>query len=168
MQAHQGKYVRDLKAWELPRLDDLESEMVEALAIEARAIYGDRVRFGDELYRKLRERLRELTETAVNEVIEYWLKGLADGNDGRFPELCVEFPYLERDENTDALTLAYCVDNEDGTRTELNRTTLEAALLRLADHPSVRLPAERAQVVAAELRSLAARLESVLEPKSHT
>ena len=46
MQAHQGKYVRDLKAWELPRLDDLESEMVEALAIEARAIYGDRV-FGD-------------------------------------------------------------------------------------------------------------------------
>lgn len=102
MQPHQGKSVRDLKAWELPRLDDLEGAMVEELAIEARAIYGDRVRFGDDLYRKLRDRLRELVETAVNEVIEYWLKGLADGNDGRFPELNVEFPYLERDENTNA------------------------------------------------------------------
>ena len=34
MQGAQGKYVRDLKAWELPRLDDLESAMVEELAIE--------------------------------------------------------------------------------------------------------------------------------------
>ena len=168
MQGAQGKHVSDLKAWELPRLDDLESAMVEELAIEARAIYGDRVRFGDELYRKLRDRLRELAETAVNEVIEYWAKGLADGNDGRFPELCVELAYLERDENTDPLTLAYCVDNEDGTRTELNRTTLEAALMRLADRPSGGLPLERTQVVAAELRSLAARLECALEPKSRT
>ena len=163
MQADQGKYVGDLKTWELPRLDDLESKMVEELAIEARAIYGDRVRFGEELYRGLRDRLRELAATAVNEVIEYWLKGLADGNDGQFPELCVEFPYLEREENADALTLAYCVDNDDGTRTELNRTTLEAALTRLLENPRAALPMERTKVVAAELRALAARLEGLAE-----
>lgn len=166
MQADQGKYVGDLKTWELPRLDDLESKMVEELAIEARAIYGDRVRFGEELYRRLRDRLRELAATAVNEVIEYWLKGLADGNDGQFPELCVEFPYLEREENADALALAYCVDNDDGTRTELNRTTLEAALTRLLENPRAALPVERTKVVAAELRALAARLEGLAEEGS--
>ena len=166
MQPQQGKYVRDLKAWELPRLDDLESEMVEELAIEARAIYGNRVRFGDELYTRLRGRLRELAETAVNEVIEYWVKGLVDGNDGQFPELCVEFPYLERGENTDALAIAYCVDNEDGTRTELIRTTLEAILMRLLENPRTALPVERTNVVAAELRTLAARLEGLAEPGS--
>jgi hypothetical protein len=66
----------------------------------------------------------------VNETIEYWLRGLADGNDGRFPELSVEFPYLERDEEVDALTVAYVIANEDGTRTELLRTTLGQVLER--------------------------------------
>ena len=41
MERHQGKYVRDLKAWELPRLDDLEDKVLDELADEARGIYFD-------------------------------------------------------------------------------------------------------------------------------
>lgn len=92
----------------------------------------------------------------------YWLKGLGDGHDGRFPELCVELPYLEHGEITDPLTLTYCVDNGDETRTELNRTTLEAVLSRYLE--AVDLPARipgRARVVAAKLRELAHKLEEL-------
>ncbi len=35
-------------------------------------------------------------KTAVNETIEYWLKGLGDGNDGRWPELTVELTSASR------------------------------------------------------------------------
>jgi len=51
-------------------------------------------------------RLRELAVTTVNETIEYWLKGLIDGNNGQFPEVSFEFPYLERNDNTEALTVS--------------------------------------------------------------
>jgi hypothetical protein len=167
MQQQQGKYVRDLKAWELPRLDDLEEKVVEELAVKARAIYVDRDGFSEELYTLLLDRLRELAGTAVNEIIEYWLKGLVDGNDGQFPEFCVEFPYLERNENADALTVAYCVDNEDGTRTELNRTTLERALMRLLERETAPDQAKRrVKVVACELRALAEKLEGVAQRQS--
>jgi hypothetical protein len=134
MEQQQGKYVRDLKGWELPRLEDLEIKLVD-----------------------------ELTGTVVNETIEYWLRGLADGNDGRFPELSVEFPYLERNESTDALTVAYCVDNEDGTRTEPNRATLERVLMRVVENdPAREHMKQRVKVVASELRVLAAKLEGVV------
>jgi hypothetical protein len=163
MEQHQGKYVRDLKAWELPRLDDLEDKVVDELADRARAIYLDRDRFGEEFHTLFIDRLRELVGTAVGETIEYWVKGLVDGNDGRFPEFCVEFPYLERNENIDALTVAYCVDNEDGTRTELNRATLERSLMRLLENEATtELVKRRIKVVACELRALAQRLEAAL------
>lgn len=161
MQPQRNRYVRDLVAWQLPRLEDLEDRIVEELATEARGILVKRAGFEEELYSLLLNRLRELAGTAVNETIEYWLKGLADGNDGQFPECSVEFPYLERNENTNSLTLAYCVDNEDGTRTELNRVTLERALMRAVEAQSAPGDATaRLKVVACELRVLAARLES--------
>jgi hypothetical protein len=162
MQPQQGKYVRDLKAWELPRLEDLEAKLVDELAVRARDVFGEREGFEAQLYTLFFDRLREMAGAAVNEIIEYWLKGLADGNDGQFPEFCVEFPYLERNENTDSLTLAYCVDNEDGTRTELNRVTLERALMRVVeetDAPAAEVA--RLKVVACELRALATRLEGM-------
>jgi hypothetical protein len=162
MQPQQGKYVRDLKAWELPRLEDLEAKLVDELAVRASDLFGDREGFEERLRTLFFEPLREMAGAAVNEIIEYWLKGLADGNDGQFPEFCVEFPYLERNENTESLTLAYCVDNEDGTRTELNRVTLERALMRVVEETvAPAAGASRLKVMASELRALAALLDEM-------
>ena len=162
MQPQQGKYVRDLKAWELPRLEDLEAKLVDELAVRASDLFGDREGFEERLRTLFFDPLREMAGAAVNEIIEYWLKGLADGNDGQFPEFCVEFPYLERNENTESLTLAYCVDNEDGTRTELNRVTLERALMRVVEESvAPAADASRLKVMACELRALAARLDEM-------
>jgi hypothetical protein len=91
-------YVKDLKGWELPRSEDLQDQLLEELIAKARIPYFDRDSLGDEFQHRLVDGLRELTQSMVNETIEYWLRGLADGHDGRFPELSVEFPYLERDE----------------------------------------------------------------------
>jgi hypothetical protein len=165
MERHQGKYVRDLKAWELPRLDDLEDKVLDELADKARGIYFDRDRFGEEFHAVFMDRLRDLVGTAVGETIEYWVKGLVDGNNGRFPELCVEFPYLERNENIDALTVAYCVDNEDGTRTELTRATLERSLMRMLEDEATTELVSRIKVVACELKALAQKLEAALVPE---
>jgi hypothetical protein len=160
MQPQQGKYVRDLKAWDLPRLEDLEAKLVDELAVRASDLFGDREGFEERLHTLFFDPLREMAGAAVNEIIEYWLKGLADGNDGQFPEFCVEFPYLERNENTDSLTLAYCVDNEDGTRTELNRVTLERVLMRVTEERAATATGRsHLKVMACELRALAARLD---------
>jgi hypothetical protein len=162
MQPQQGKYVRDLKAWELPRLEDLEAKLVDELAVRASDLFGDREGFEERLRTLFFDPLCEMAGAAVNEIIEYWLKGLADGNDGQFPEFCVEFPYLERNENTDALTLAYCVDNEDGTRTELNRVTLERALMRVMEKNVAPMAGvSRLKVVACELGALATRIDEM-------
>lgn len=98
----------------------------------------------------------------VNEAIEYWLKGLTDGQDGEYPELCVEFPYLQHNESVDALTMDYCVDNQDGTRTRLHRIDLRTALTGLVErmHASGVERTLAKIVVAAELRALAQQLES--------
>lgn len=159
------RYVDDLKEWELPRLQDREEQLVEHVLRSARIPYFDRDRLGNELYEQLFAGLRELATTAVNETIEYWLRGLADGHNGVFPELCVELPYIERRESVDVLTLAYCVNNQDGTRTELARVTLEAVLRRALeckcdDGSCAR---DNAAVVAA-LRDLAARLDCPRSP----
>jgi hypothetical protein len=113
-------------AWksEIKLVDDL-------MAAKPRVTYFDREHLGEELHAQFLDRLRELAGTAVIETIDYWMKSLADGNDGEFPEFCFEFPYPQRCEDIDALTVAYCVDNEDGTRTELNRVTLERVLMQL-------------------------------------
>lgn len=95
------------------------------------------------------------------------MKGLGDGNNGRWPELCVELPYLERRETAEPLTLTYRVDNADGTRTELNRTTLDAVISRLledADPPAS--ITGRAKIVAFALRQLAERIERVSAERS--
>jgi hypothetical protein len=162
----QIRYVAELKDWELPRLADREDDLVDELLHIAPPGY-DRERLGDMLYDWLAEELRNLAQVAVNETIEYWLKGLADGNNGRQPDLCIEFPHLERGEEVDALTIAYAVDNQDGTRTELLRTTLSDALERCLDAEN-ELPdkRQRIRILAAELRTLAQRIEGAEPTRS--
>jgi hypothetical protein len=159
MHMQRAKYVQDLKAWNLPRLEDLEEQVEAEFAGRARLIFLERGEPPDQLHRLFLDRLREMAGVAVNETIEYWVKGLADGNNGQCPELCVELPYLERGENTDALTLAYRVDNEDGTRTELNRVSLERVMERLLEGEVG--TSSQLRVIAAELRALAEKVERV-------
>jgi hypothetical protein len=155
----QRQYVRDLKTWDLPRLEDLEDRLRDEFAAKARLVFLESERSGGQLHALFLERLREMAGEAVNEILEYWLKGLVDGCNGHFPELCVELPFLERAEGRDPLTLAYCVDNEDGSRTELIRVTLDRVLRRILDeHPSAADTA-RLEIVARQLRSLAKTLE---------
>jgi len=154
--------VLDLPDWELPHLDDLEWTLVEALVTEVRLKGTGSDSLEDALHEVLHERLLGLVERGVNETIEYWLKGLGDGNDGRWPELCVELPYLEHGEATEPLTLSYRVENADGTRMELNRTTLDAVIVRLLeDADPVARRSDRAKVMAAQLRQLAQKLEEL-------
>ena len=122
-------------------------------------VFLDGERSGGQLHSLFLDRLREIAGTAVNEILEYWLKGLVDGCNGQFPELCVELPYLERREGTDPLTLVYCVDNEDGSRTELNRVTLTSVLERILDDVVSPADPARLKVVASEFRALARMLE---------
>lgn len=162
MNKQRRSYVLNLPDWELPRLDELEFALVEELAITARSKRINSDSLEDAFSELLHNRLAKLVESAVNETIEYWLKGLGDGNDGDWPELRVELPYLEHREITDPLTLTYCVDNGDDTRTELNRTSLGAVMARFLDDPDP--PARlrgRAKVVAEELRQLAQKLEKL-------
>ena len=161
-----GKYVQDLPAWDLPRVEDLQDRLLEELSAKARRLLVNHEAFDEEVLAVFLARLREMAAATVNETIEYWLKGLADGNDGQFPEFCVEVPYLERGENTDSLTLAYCVDNEDGSRTELNRVTLERILLRAAEETRADDAHSCLKVVACELRLLAGRLDALTEHSS--
>ncbi len=155
-------YVTDLKGWELPRSEDLEDRLLNQLIARARIPYFDRDRLGDQFHGRLIAGLRELAQSMVNETIEYWLRGLANGHDGQFPELSVEFPYLEREENVDALTLAYVVDNEDGSRTELLRTTLSQVLERCREEEDSSADRKsRARAMAAELRALAGKIDGV-------
>lgn len=162
MTAERRVYVLNLPEWELPRLEDLECALVEALAAKARSMRITCESLEDAFYDILHDRLLSLVQCAVNETIEYWLKGLGDGNDGQWPELCVELPYLKSGERTEPLTFAYRVHNADGTRTELNRTTLDAVISRLLRDPDLPAePAGRARVVAARLRKLAQRLEAL-------
>lgn len=163
MNAEQRPFVLNLPGWELPRFEDQEWPVIEALAAKARATGARSESLKDGFYQVLHGRLTRLVESAVNETIEYWLQGLGDGNNGYCPELCVEFPYLEHSEVIEPLMLTYCVDNADDTRTELNRTTLEAVLapfLESVDPPS-QLLRGRAKVVAAKLRALAEQLEEL-------
>jgi hypothetical protein len=162
MNAERRRYVLNLPEWELPRLDDLEFALVEELAAKARWIGLGSGSLKSAFYKLLHDRLRQLVESGVQEVVEYWLKGLGDGNNGSWPEPCVELPYLEHGEIIDPLTLAYCVDNGDETRTELNRATLEAVMFRYLE--AVDLPARipgRARVVAGRLRDLTQKLEGL-------
>jgi hypothetical protein len=154
-------YINDLKGWELPRSEDLEDQLLDELIAKARIPYFDRDRLGDEFQHRLIDGLRELVQSMVNETLEYWLKGLADGWDGQFEEVAVEFPYLERDENVDPLTVTYVVANEDGTRTELLRTTLGQVLDRCfeSENSTAADRKPRARVIAAELRALAAKID---------
>jgi hypothetical protein len=152
-------YVRDLKTWDLPRLEDLEERLTAEFAGKARLVFLEGERSGGQLHALFLERLRELAGAAVNEILEYWLKGLVDGCDGRFPELCVELPYLERAEGDEPLALAYCVDNEDGSRTELIRITLDRVLERILDESPPAANNVRLENIARQLRSLAKSLE---------
>lgn len=167
MDGKQRRFVLNLPDWDLPRLEDLEWPLVERLAQTARVRRLGDGSLEDALYDVIHGSLAQLAETAVNEAIEYWLKGLGDGNNGRWPELCVELPYLERRETTEPLTLAYRVDNSDGTRTELNRTTLDSVITPLLEDsgPPASI-AGRARIVAFALRRLAEKIERVSAERS--
>ncbi|MBS0377226.1 MAG: hypothetical protein JSS29_01970 [Proteobacteria bacterium] len=119
----------DLRTWDLPRLEDLEYRLTEEFEPRAQVVFFDR-KEGTLIRREFLQRLRELAGVAVNETLEYWLRGLTDGLNGRYPDLNVELPYLELGEEVDPLTLAYCVDNADGSRTELLRVSLKAIVER--------------------------------------
>ena len=62
----------------------------------------------------------------------------------------------------DALTVAYCVHNEDGTRTELNRVTLERVLMQLLKNDPPACMKRRTRVTAAKLRDLAEKIEKIV------
>jgi hypothetical protein len=65
-----------------------------------------------------------------------------------------------RSGEVDALTLIYAVDNEDGTRAELVRTTLPAVIDKYLDQiPKSHRLKLRSRTLAAELRALAERIE---------
>lgn len=157
-----SRYVTDLGSWELPSTDSFEERLLDELISKIRAEVLRPEVLGEELYRIFLDRLREIAGVVVNEAIEYWLKGLTDGQDGEYPELCVEFPYLQHNESVDALTMDYCVDNQDGTRTRLHRIDLRTALTGLVErmHASGVERTLAKIVVAAELRALAQQLES--------
>jgi hypothetical protein len=151
-------YVEELQSWDLPRLEDLEREIIHEFSAQARVIFLNAQSGEGQLHALFLRRLRELAGKAVNEILEYWLRGLADGNGGEFPEFRFELPYIDRDEPVDALMLAYSVENEDGTRTELQRVPLERVLERVLDNVAPPDP-ERLQVVAQRLKALAQSLE---------
>ena len=67
-----------------------------------------------------------------------------------------------RYEDVDALKVAYCVDNEDGTRTELNRVTLERVLMQLLENDPPARMKRRTRVTAAKLRDLAEKTEKIV------
>ena len=154
------QYVLNVLEWDLPRLENLEWRLVERLAERVRTRRLGAESLEDVLHDALHDGLVELIDTGANETLEYWLKGLGDGNNGRWPELCVGFPYLEHGETSDPLAMVYSVDRGDGTRVELNRTTLEAVMSRFFDGRdfSARLPS-RAKMVAFALRRLADKLD---------
>jgi hypothetical protein len=139
------QYVQDLKTWDLPRLEDLEHRLVDEFAAKARLVFLEGERLGGQLHALFLERLREMAGEAVNEILEYWL--------------CIELPYLDRGEGRDPLALAYCVDNEDGSRTELIRVTLDRVFERILDERTSSANTARLETVVRQLRSLAKTLE---------
>lgn len=162
----QRQYVGELKAWDLPRLEELEDQLTAEFAGRARLVFLEFERSGGQLHTLFLERLREMAGVAVNEILEYWFKGFGNGCNGESPELCIELPYLERAEGGDPLTLAYCVDNDDGSRTELIRVGLARVLCRILDSASMMNPS-RIRVVASELRNLAKALEEASSPSGN-
>jgi len=155
------RYVDDLGSWDLPRAEELESRLLEELTTNMRVRLLRPEILGEELYAVLFARLREIAAVVVNETISYWVKGLADGNDGASPELCVEFPYLQH-ESVEPLVVDYCVDNQDGTRTRLHRIDLSTALTDCVDRMEYRgrEVSKITKAMATELRALAQQLEA--------
>jgi hypothetical protein len=154
------KYVRNLKGWSLPLIEDMEDALLDELAAKARVLYFDRDLFGEEFYTVFLDRIREIAERVSDTIIDYWARGYGDGNDGQYPELCLEFPYLQRGEQVNPLTIAYCVDNADGTRTELNRIPLGAAFTQLLKDQIAPAPTRaRIDGIASHLRELADMIE---------
>lgn len=156
------RYVTDLRRWDLPRAEELEYRLLEELTPNMRVRLLRPELLGEELYAVFLARLRDIAGVVVNETIEYWLKGLTDGLNGEYPELCVEFPYLQHNDSVAALTIDYCVDNQDGTRTRLHRIELSATLAQLVEkiHERTGVVHKSTRIIAAELRALAEQLEN--------
>lgn len=85
MTAPRRHYVLNLPEWDLPRLEDLEWKLIERLTEAARVRRLRAESLEDVFHDVLHDSLVELVEAAVNETLEYWLKGLGDGNDGPWP-----------------------------------------------------------------------------------
>ena len=156
-----SRYVTDLGDWDLPRAEELEFQLLQELIAKTQASALTAEILGEELYAVFFDGLRKIAGAVVNETIEYWLKGFTNGGDGKLPELCIEFPYLLHNEDVGALTLDYCVDNQDGTRTRLHRMDLPTALIECLERIEGRagVTHKAPSVMAAALRSLAQQLE---------
>jgi hypothetical protein len=148
--------VGDLAEWDLPSLDDRMDDLIEELKPKKLQLAADGMTFGELLDAMLQPRVRELGATAANEAICGWLQGHADG----CPELCTEFPYLERHDDSEPLTVVYSVGAEDASRAEIHRFDLERALLDAVESvPSKRGRRSRLTLMASRLRALASKLE---------
>lgn len=160
MSGNKGKPIRDLFAWELPKADILQAKLVAELAAHKLAIYLDEETLGERLYGVLFKRIREIAHTTVNETITYWLENAVGGGID-YPEMGVEFPYLQDDDvDVDPLTVSYFVESENGTRTEIKRIDLRDALMQSFGLHRPQAPApSRVKSVAAQLRELAESLE---------
>lgn len=75
MNKERRSYVLNLPEWELPQSDDLEFALVEELAAISRAKRINSESLEDVFSELLHKRLLKLVESAVNETLEYWLKG---------------------------------------------------------------------------------------------
>jgi hypothetical protein len=160
MTGKKSKHIQNLFAWELPKADRLQARLVTELAAQKLAIYLDEETLGEQLYGILFKRIREIAHTTVNETITYWLENAVGGGID-YPEMGVEFPYLERNDDTiDPLTVSYFVESDNGTRAEIKRVDLREALMQsvgLHRHEAP-VPA-RVKSVATQLRDLAESLE---------
>ena len=96
MNASRRHYVLNLPEWELPRLDDLEWKLAERLAESVRIRRLRAESLEGTFHEILHDSLVELVESAVNETLEYWLKGLGDGGNGLCPSSAWNFPISSR------------------------------------------------------------------------
>lgn len=148
--------VGDLAEWELPSLADRIDDLIEELMPKRVQLAVNEITFGELLDALLNDRVREMGATVANEAICGWLQGNADG----CPELCTEFPYLEGNDDSEPLTVAYSVGAQDGSRIEINRIDLECALLDTAESAhSKGGRRSRVTIIASRLRTLAKELE---------
>jgi hypothetical protein len=159
MSVKKSKHIHNLFSRELPKADSVQARLATELAPQKLTIYLDEGTLGGQLYRILFKRIREIAHTTVNETIMYWLENAVGGGID-YPELGVEFPYLQGNDTIDPFIVWYFVRSENGTRAEIKRVELrEALMLSFGLHRLEAPLPSRVKSVATQLRVLAESLE---------